>query len=325
MRIANRWHSGVLLVLTAFSFAAAAQPYPSKVIRMIIPFAPGGASDFAGRIVGASLGPILGQQIIADNRGGASGNIGMEAAAKSPPDGYTIYQGNVGTLAINPCIFPALPVKPLRDFIPITQVVDVPDVFIVHPSVPVKSIKQLIAYAKARPGQIPFASPGAGTAGRLEIEYFALQAKVDLIHVPYKGGAGPATVGLMGGETALGSMTVSSVITFIKQGRLRPLGVVFSRRIPALPDTPTMQEQGFELTAGSWQGVLVPAKTPKDIVDKLYAALIKTMDQPEVKKRFADGGVEIVTSAAQGDFAKLIERETARWDKVIKEANIVAD
>jgi tripartite-type tricarboxylate transporter receptor subunit TctC len=321
--------SAILALVTVFiAGAAAAQspaPYPGKAIRMIIPFAPGGASDFVGRIVGASLGPLLGQQIVADNRGGASGNIGMEAAAKSVPDGYTIFQGNVGTLAINSGIFPALAIKPLRDFIPVTQVVDVPDVLVVHPSVPVKSVKELIAFAKARPGQVPFASPGAGTAGRLEVEYLAQQAGLNLIHVPYKGGAGPSVIGLLGGETALTSTTVSSVITFIRAGRLRPLGIVFSRRLPALPDTPTMQEQGFALTAGSWQGVLVPAGTPKDIVDRLYATVIKAMEQPELKKRLADGAVEIVTSTSSAEFARFIAQETQRWEKVIKEGNVVAD
>jgi tripartite-type tricarboxylate transporter receptor subunit TctC len=315
----------MLMLVAGGAFAQQPVPYPNRVIRMIIPFAPGGASDFVGRIVGASLGPLLGQQIVADNRGGASGNIGMEAAAKAAPDGYTIFQGNVGTLAINPGIFPALSIKPLRDFIPVSQVVDVPDILVVHPSVPVKSVKELIAFARARPGQVPFASPGAGTAGRLEVEYLAQQAGLNLIHVPYKGRAGPAVVGLLGGETALTSTTISSVIAFVKAGRLRPLGIVFSRRLPALPDTPTMQEQGFNLTAGSWQGVLVPARTPKESVDKLYAAVMKTMEQPEVRKRLADGAVEIVTSASPAEFGKLIARETQRWEKVIKEANIVAD
>lgn len=330
MRIVSSQCSSALLAFVTIFIAGAAPaqssaPYPSRPIRMIIPFAPGGASDFVGRIVGASLGPLLGQQIVADNRGGASGNIGMEAAARAAPDGYTIYQGNVGTLAINPGIFPALAIKPLRDFIPVTQVVDVPDILVVHPSVPVKSVKELIAFAKARPGQVPFASPGAGTAGRLEVEYLAQQAGLSLIHVPYKGGAGPAVIGLLGGETALTSTTVSSVITFIKAGRLRPLGVVFSKRLSALPDTPTMQEQGFALTAGSWQGVLVPAGTSKEIVDRLYAALMKAMEQPDLKKRLADGAVEIVTSASPAEFGKLIAQETQRWEKVIKEANVVAD
>jgi len=327
--VSARCTTGLLALVTISiagpALAQSSASYPSKPLRMIIPFAPGGASDFVGRILGAALGPLLGQQIVADNRGGASGNIGMEAAARAAPDGYTIYQGNVGTLAINPSIFPALSIRPLRDFIPISQVVDVPDILVVHPSLPVKSVKELIALAKARPGQIPFASPGAGTAGRLEVEYLAQQAGLNLIHVPYKGGAGPAVIGLLGGETALTSTTVSSVITFVKAGRLRPLGIVFSKRLSALPDTPTMQEQGFALTAGSWQGVLVPAGTPKEIVDRLYATLMKAMEQPDLKKRLADAAVEIVTSSSPADFGKFIAQETQRWEKVIKEANVVAD
>ncbi len=226
------------------------------------------------------------QQIISDNRPGAAGNIGMEYAARATPDGYTLYQGNVGTLTINPNIYKTLPVKPLQDFAPITQVVDVPGSLVIHPSLPVKSVAELIKFAKARPGQLNFGSPGAGSANRLEMENFMLETGIKMVHIPYKGGAGPAAIGLISGETQLMFVTLSSAVTFIQSGKLRALGVVAPKRVDAVPNIPTMAEQGFKnMTVGSWQGLLAPAGTPKPIIDKLYAAIIKVMAMPEVKEQ----------------------------------------
>jgi tripartite-type tricarboxylate transporter receptor subunit TctC len=299
--------------------------YPSKPIRMIIPFAPGGASDFVGRIIAQPLGQLLGQQVIADNRPGASGNIGLEAAARAAPDGYTLFQGNIGTLAVNPGIYPTLSVKPTRDFTPVTQVVDVADVLVTHPSLPAKNVKELVTFAKAHKGQLNFASPGSGSFNRLEMEYFIRAVGIDMVHVPYKGGAGPAVTAMVSGETVVMFTTVSSAVSFVKANRLRALGVTTPKRISALPDTATMKDQGIDMTSGSWQGVMLPAKTPKEIVDKLYAGLIKVMAQPEVKKRLEDGGAQIVTSAHPEDFGRLIAQETDRWTKVIKEAGVTAE
>lgn len=299
--------------------------YPAKPIRMIIPFAPGGASDFVGRIIATPLSQVLGQQIIADNRPGASGNLGLEAAARSAADGYTILQGNIGTLAVNPSIYPTLTVRPLRDFAPVGQVVDVSDILIVHPSLPAKTVKELVAFAKKRPGEINFASPGAGSFNRLEMEYFMRAVGINMVHVPYKGGAGPAVTALVSGETIVMFTTVSSAVSFVKAGRLRPLGIVAPRRIAALPETPTMKEQGIDMTTGSWQGVLVPAKTPREIVDRLHAAVSKVMALPEVQKRLEDGGAQVVTSASPEEFGRLIAAETDRWAKVVKAAGVVGE
>jgi tripartite-type tricarboxylate transporter receptor subunit TctC len=307
------------------AYAQSTPNYPSKPIRMIIPFAPGGASDFVGRMIAQPLGQLLGQQVIADNRPGASGNIGLEAAARAPADGYTIFQGNIGTLAVNPGIYPTLSVKPTRDFTPVTQVVDVADVLVTHPSLPAKNVKELVTFAKAHKGQLNFASPGSGSFNRLEMEYFIRAVGIDMVHVPYKGGAGPAVTAMVSGETVVMFTTVSSAVSFVKANRLRALGVTTPKRISALPDTATMKDQGIDMTSGSWQGVMLPAKTPKEIVDRLYAALMKVMAQPEVKKRLEDGGAQVVTSAHPEDFGRLVAQETDRWTKVIKDAGVTAE
>jgi len=300
--------------------------YPNKPIRMIVPFAPGGASDFVGRILQPRLGELLGQQIVVENRPGASGNIGLDAAAKSAPDGYTIFLGNVGTVALNPAVFPKLGVTPTKDFIAITQVVDVPGVLVIHPDLKANTVKDLVAIAKAYPGKLNYASPGSGSQNRLEMEVFRrVGGNLDMVHVPYKGGAGPAVAGLAGGETHMMFVTASSAMTFIKNGRIKLLAVTSSKRLAAFPDTPTMAESGFpELTSGSWQGVFVPAGTPKEVVDKLYSVLMETMKTPEVVQRLGNGGVDVVTSAP-GEFAKFVQGETDRWGKAVKEAGATPD
>jgi tripartite-type tricarboxylate transporter receptor subunit TctC len=310
------------LILPALAWAQ----YPNKPIRMIVPFAPGGASDFVGRILQPRLTELLGQQIVVENRAGASGNIGMDAAAKSAPDGYTLYLGNVGTVALNPAVFTkTLTVVPTRDFIAITQVVDVPGVLVVHPDLQAKTVKDIIAIAKAYPGKLNYASPGAGSQNRLETEVFRKIAGLDMVHVPYKGGAGPAVAGLVGGETHLMFVTASSAMNHVKNARLRLIAVTSAKRLAAFPDAPTFAEAGFpELTSGSWQGIFVPAGTPKPVVDRLYTAVIETMKTAEVSQRLANGGVEVVTSAP-GEFAKFVARETERWGKAVREAGATAE
>ena len=302
------------------------QTYPNKPVRMIVPFAPGGASDFVGRILQPRLSELLGTQIVVENRPGASGNIGLDAAAKATPDGYTIFLGNVGTIALNPAVFQKLSVVPTRDFIHVTQVVDVPGVLVIHPEVKANSVKDLVAIAKAYPGKLNYASPGSGSQNRLETEVFRKVAGgLDMVHVPYKGGAGPAVAGLAGGETHMMFVTASSAMTFVKNGRIKLLAVTSGKRLAAFPDTPTMAEAGYpELTSGSWQGVFVPAGTPKDVVDKLYGAVIETMKSPEVVQRLATGGVDVVTSKP-GEFSKFVQSETERWGRAVREAGATAD
>jgi tripartite-type tricarboxylate transporter receptor subunit TctC len=315
----------LLFLLAVVVPALAWAQYPNKPVRMIVPFAPGGASDFVGRIIQPRMSELLGQQVVVENRAGASGNIGMDAAAKAAPDGYTIYLGNIGTVALNPAVFTKLTVKPTRDFIAITQVVDVPGVLVVHPDLQAKTVKDIVAIAKAYPGKLNYGSPGAGSQNRLETELFRKIENLDMVHVPYKGGAGPAITGLIGGETHLMFVTASSAMPHVKSGRLRLIAVTSSKRLAAFPDTPTMAEAGYpQLTSGSWQGIFVPTGTPKEIVDKLYNVAIETMKTPEVQQRLANGGVEVVTSAP-GEFANFVAKETERWGQAVKEAGATAE
>jgi len=309
------------------ALSLAQSSYPNRSLRIIVPFAPGGASDFVGRIMQPRLAELLGQQIVIENRGGANGSIGMEAAAKSAPDGYTLVLGNVGCVAINPTVYANLSINNLRDFVPVTQVVDVPGVLIVHPSVPVNSVKELIAYVKANPGKLNYASPGSGSQNRLEMEILrTVEGGMDMVHVPYKGGAGPAVTGLVAGETQMMFSTVSSAMGNINGGRLKALAVTSGKRLEQLPNVPTMRESGYpDGASGSWQGVLVPAGTPREIVDRLYAVLVQTMRTPDVIERLAKGGAEAVTSASPKAFTEFVAKETQRWGKVAKESGAVAD
>jgi len=314
-----------LLVALVVPTIAWAQ-YPNKPIRMIVPFAPGGASDFVGRIMQPRLSELLGQQVIVENRAGASGNIGLDAAAKAAADGYTIFLGNIGTVAINPAVFRAsLTVTPTRDFIAVTQVVDVPSALVAHPSLPANNIKELVAYAKANPGKLNYGSPGSGSQNRLEMEVLRKLENLDMVHVPYKGGAGPAMTGLIGGETQLMFVTVSSAIGHVRGGRVKLLGVSSAKRLEAAPNAPTVGESGYPgLTGGSWQGVFVPAGTPKEVVDRLLPAVLQTMQTPDVATRLANGGVEVVTSSPAA-FAEFVAAETQKWARVVRESNATAD
>lgn len=314
------------LLLTG-AFASAQENYPQRPIRLIVPFAPGGASDFTARIISRALSEELKQGIIVENKGGAAGNIGMDAAAKAPPDGYTIFLGNVGATAINPSVFGSLlRVKPEQDFIAVTMVADVPDVLVVNPTVPVSTVSEFISYAAKRKGELNFGSPGSGSQNRLEMEHLMKEAKLSLVHVPYKGGAGPAMIDLIGGQTQVMFTTMPSAKGFIKSGQVRALGVTSAKRLADLPSVPTLLEQGYPtMVSSSWQGIFVPRGTPTTIVNRLFSALTKVMALKSVKDGLAGGGVIASTSASREEFAAFLTSETARWGKVVRENNITAD
>jgi len=321
---------GILLViclLTATVTAhAPAQDYPSRPIRMLIPFAPGGASDFVGRIIQPKLGEELRQLVVADNRAGAAGNIGVELAARAAPDGYTILLGNVGTMAINPSVFPKFPIKPLRDFTGITLIVDLPGAMGVHASVPAATVKEFIEYAKAHPGKLSYGSTGASSAQRLAFEFFMSKAGIKLLHVPYKGGAGPATTAVLAGEVAATMVTTASFVPHMKTGRIKVLAVIAPRRVSAMPDVPTMVESGFpELTLGSWQGVFAPAGTPRPIVKKLFTAVTRTMEDAAVQQRLGTASAQITLSKSPEDFAAFHKAQNEFWAKIVKDVGATAE
>lgn len=306
--------------------AAVAQEYPRRPVRMIIPFAPGGASDFVGRIIQPKLGEELGQLVVADNRAGAAGNIGVELAARAAPDGYTILLGNVGTMAINPSVFPNFPIKPLRDLAGITLIVDLPGAMGVHPSVPAATVKEFIEYAKAHPGKLSYASTGASSAQRLAFEFFMSKAGIRLLHVPYKGGAGPATIAVLAGEVAATMVTTASFVPHVKSGRIKVLAVIAPQRVSAMPEVPTMVESGFpELTLGSWQGVFVPAGTPRPIVKKLFTAVTRTLEDADVLKRLGTASAQVTLSKSPDDFTAFHKTQNEFWAKIVKDVGATAE
>jgi tripartite-type tricarboxylate transporter receptor subunit TctC len=317
--------ASVLATLLPASLAwsqAKKDDYPTRPVRMIVPFAPGGASDFVGRIIQPAMADLLKQQVVIDNRGGAAGNIGVEVAVRASPDGYNFLLGNVGTMAINPVYYVKFPYRPLKDLIPITQVVDVPGCLVVHPSIPAKNTKEMIAHLKANPGKLNYGAPAPSSANNLEMVMFLNATGTNAVQIAYKGGAGPAMIGLLGNEVQMMFVTFSSAVNFAKQGRVRMLGVISPARNPAYPEIPTMREQGLDMVVGSWQGLFVPKGTPQPVVNKLYQVGQQMMKDPQVVKRMADGGVTIVSSKSPADFVAFVKAETERFGKVIKDNNI---
>ena len=298
-----------------------AQDYPSKPVRFVVPFAPGGTTDVLARLVGEKLSASLGQQFVVDNKPGAGGNVGTAQVAKAEPDGYTLLMGTVGTHAINASIYPSLPYDPVQDFAPVTLVATVPNVLVVNPEVPANSVAELIALAKEKPGELNFASSGNGSSIHLSGELFKAMTGVDIVHVPYKG-SGPAVVDLLGGQVQMMFDNLPSSAPQIKAGKLRPLGVTSKERSPTLPDVPTIAEAGVPgYEALSWFGVLVPAGTPDAIVAKLQNEIAKALADPTMRERFAELGA-VPVGGTSAEFADLITAETAKWAKVVQDAGI---
>ncbi len=320
---------GVLVLLSLPGMgnvlAQSTAKYPERPVRVIVPFAPGGASDFVARIFQPKLGQELDQTIVIDNRPGASGHLGIEVAANATPDGYTILLGNIGTMSINPYVFPKFKPKPLDAFIGVTQVVDVPLCVVVNPNLPVKSIKDLIDYAKARPGKLNYAAAGAGSNGRLAWEYWMQRTGVTMVMVAYKGGAGGATLGVAQGETQVTLTSTPAAFPHLKSGRLRLLAVVALDRLDSAPDTPTMAEAGFpDMTVGSWQGMYVAKGAPTVVVNRLFTAFNNTMRSPEVARGLATASAVVILSKSPADFHAFWKKENDRWSKVVSDIGAVA-
>ncbi len=307
--------------------AGANQPsaaYPIKPIRLVVPFTPGGSTDILARAIGVDLTKAWGQPVIIDNVPGAGGSIGADRVAKSGADGYTLLMGHIGTLAVNPSLYPALPYNPVKDFAPVAWVARVPNVLVVHPSVKAASVRELVALAKARPGQLNYGSGGNGSAANLATEYFKLQTGTSLLHIPYKGTA-PAVTDLVGGQIQVLFTGAPAVLPFIKSGQLRALAVSSPKRVDALPDLPTVAEGGYkDFEADQWYGVVAPAGTPREIVMKLNAQINQSLNSPELRTRLASEGA-IATPATPEAYGQLIMREIARWKPVIQSGRVKAD
>ena len=317
--------SRVIVVLGAVLAAGIAQGqgYPARTIRWIVPWPPGGGADVLSRMLSPQLSEALKQQIVIDNRGGAAGNIGAELAAKSPPDGYTIVFAYSGTHAINPSIYRKMPFKE-SDFAPIIQLASVPQVLVVHPSLPVKNVKDLVALAKGRPGELTYASSGSGAFNHLTGALFAQLTGTKLVHVPYKGG-GPAAVALISGEVTMILGEPATIVGFVKSGRVRALGVTGAKRAPALPELPTIAEAGVKgYEATSWNGMLAPAGAPSDVIKRLNADFNRIIAAPEMKKRMLDHGYEPVGGPPER-LGELIRAEIAKWAPVVKAAGVQVD
>jgi len=310
----TRW-----LVLPAaiwIAFASHAQTYPAKPVRIIVPFAPGGATDIVTRLLGQKLTVAWGQQVVADNRAGASGNIGAELAAKAPPDGYTLFMTSGSVVAANQHMFKKLNWNPEKDLVAITNVASGPQILAIHPSFPAKNVKDLIAVAKAKPGSITFGSAGVGTQTHLAAENFIYTAGINAIHVPYKG-EGPAMVDLVAGQIMFVTPNLPAAIGFVQQGRLRALGVTSRKRSSQLPDVPAIAETlpGFENLG--WFGLMAPTGTPAAVIDKVYRDTVTALEAADLRKRFEDLGMAPVGNAP-ADFARAIREESGRWAKIIR-------
>ncbi|HLQ24734.1 MAG TPA: tripartite tricarboxylate transporter substrate binding protein [Acidiferrobacterales bacterium] len=314
----------IAMLLAGAALGAQAENYPSKPIKMIVPFSVGGTTDILARIIGQELTKAWGQQVIIDNRPGAGGNIGADLVAKSAPDGYTLVMGTVGTHAINASLYKKMPYDTVKDFAPITLVAAVPNVLVVHPAVPAKSVKELIEYAKANPGKLSFASSGNGTSVHLSGELFKAMAGVSMTHIPYKGSA-PAIIDLMGGQVQLMFDNMPTALPHVKAGRLRALAVTSAKRSPAMPDLPTIAEAGVAgYEAESWFGVLAPAGTPSAIVTKLNGEIVRILGLPEIKERLLSQGAEPVGNSPE-QFAAHITAEMAKWGNVVKASGAQVD
>ncbi len=318
------WRLAVAVLLAGICGSVSAQVYPTRPVRIVVGYPPGGATDIGARILAQQLTIALGQPVLVDNRAGAGGNIGTEYVAKSPPDGYTI--GWIGgTTTINASWDRKLGYDVLKDFSPISQVTSMAHLILVHPSLPVKSVAELIALAKASPGKLDYSTSGGGTAPHLAAEWFKTMVGVDLVHIGYKG-TNPQLVDLLGGTVKIAFPTMPLMPEYIKQGKLRALAVTTSTRSPLLPDVPTMKELGYpDYVVNSWHGMAFSAGTPKEIVARLHRETVKILDMQSVREKLELAGFAVEASASPEQFSAYIEAETRKWARIIKDAKLSAD
>ena len=320
--VRSSWLAAAGLLLALAAPALAQSDYPNRPVRLIIPFPPGGSNDVVGRMIGTSLSEKLGKQVVIDNRAGAGGVVGTEIASKTPPDGYTLLVISLAH-AVNPWLY-KLPYDPIKDFVPIGIMGSGPNVVVVHPSLPVNSIKDLIALAKKQPGELQYASAGIGSFQHLGGELFKLEAGVDILHVPFKGG-GPAMIDVVGGHTKVMFSSLVQTTPHIKTGKLRALAVGSKQRSKVLPDVPTVAEAGMpSYEAVNWWGIVAPAGTPQQIIEKLHAALTAAQDSPEVEKQFASEGA-VVVKKSPTEFGAFMVGEMNKWEQVVKKGGIKAE
>ena len=314
----------VALACALAAVAAPAQQYPAKPVRWIVPFPPGGGTDVISRAIAQKLTEAWGQQVIADNRPGSGGTIGLAAATKSPADGYTVVLGQLANVAIAPALYTRLPYDPVKELQPVTLVLSAPLILVAHPSLPAKNTRELLALARAKPDAITFGSPGNGTTGHLAAEVIKSTTGVKMTHVPYKG-ASPAITGLLGGEIAIYVSSIPPALPFMKAGRLKALGVTSAKRTATLPDVPTIAESGlpgYEVT--NWYGVMVPAGVPKEILARLHTEIVRILQLPDVRQRFAGEGGDVAPNTPE-QFAAFIRSEITKWDKAVKDSGARVD
>jgi tripartite-type tricarboxylate transporter receptor subunit TctC len=309
------------VMISAAASIACAQSYPNKTIRIIVPFASGASNDIVARLMAPKLSEGLGQSVIVDNRPGAGGILAGEIVANAAPDGYTFLMGSPGPLIVNPLLYPKLPYQPARDFAPVSLVSVVPMILLVNQNVPAKSVNELITLARSKPGQLTFASTGIGSVPHLSAELFKLLAKVELVHVPYKGSSAVLT-DVIGGQIQVFFDNMASALPYVKSDRVRALGITSPKRSSILPELPTMIEAGVPgYESASWNGLVVPAKTPKATIDRFYGELSKVLKTPDIREKILGLGAE-VSGNTPAEFARYMDQETQRWGRVVREANI---
>ena len=313
-------------VITAAALALCAAPlsaqsYPTRTVRLVVPFSPGGSTDVTARILAQKLTEAWRQQVIVDNRAGAGGNIGAESVARAAPDGYTLLLATTGVMAINHKLYKSLPYDSLKDLAPVTQIGGLPLILIVHPSLPAKSVRDLVAMAKAKPGSLSFASSGVGSATHMTAELFRMMAGVNMVHVPYKG-SGQAMTDLISGQVGVAFDQITSSIGHVQSGKLRALAVTSAKRFPSVPNLPTVAEAGVAgYESVSWNGIAAPARTPREIIDRIQGEVARALQQADMKERFLKDGIEPIGSTPE-QFAAHIRSERAKWEKVVDRAGI---